>query len=351
MTFFNYLRDQFRLILLWCLFIIMTAFILWLTPDVSLNLNSLFYIFILGLLLLFTYLTLDFQRKKNWWEQLETSASELADTPKLNHARSKEEHLYQEYFNELQLEQANLLNQVTLQSNEQKDYIDSWVHEIKVPLASLHLIGESIEEAISEKRYTQLRSNLRKIDEYVEQVLYYSRLDSFSKDYFIQSHSLKKMVQQSVKQSADYFIQKNIHFSLEGDDHLVLTDEKWLQFILNQLLSNALKYTDTRGDITISLSKNERGVWLTLADSGIGIPREDLGRIFDKGFTGKNGRNEETNSTGLGLFLAKSLAEKLGHHLYVESTLGEGTSFQLLFPNLTYFSEENEDFMLHKKSY
>ena len=347
MTFFNYLRDQLRLILLWFSFIALTGFILWLTPEVTLNLSSLLYILLIGLILLFTFLGFDFSRRKKWWLQLEIDNDSFVETPKITDASSNEELLYQEYFNELQTEQVALLNEVKLQSGEQKDYIDSWVHEIKVPLASLNLITDSIEDDLSEKRYNQLRKNLKRIDDYVEQVLYYSRLDSFSKDYLIKSYSLKSIVQQTVRESADYFIQKNIKFHLEGDDQTVLTDEKWLQFILNQLLNNALKYTETGGEVTISLSKNERGTWLTVADTGIGIPPEDLSRIFNKGFTGKNGRNEETNSTGLGLYLAKSLTEKLGHHLYVESFEGKGTSFQLLFPHLNYYADNNETFMLH----
>lgn len=346
MTFFNYLRDQYRLIFLWIVFIALTGFIFWLTPDVHFNLESLMYISLLGLLLLFTFLSYDFNLRKKWWLQLEVDQNEFIETPKLINARSHEERAYQDYFNELQAEHFSLLNDVKSLSNEQKDYIDSWVHEIKVPLASLNLVTETIENDLSEKRYNQLRSNLKRIDDYVEQVLYYSRLDSFSKDYLIQSYSLKNIVQQTVKQSADYFIQKNIRFVLEGKDEQVLTDEKWLHFILNQLLSNALKYTDMGGEVHISISKNELGTWLSLTDTGIGIPSEDLTRIFNKGFTGKNGRNDATNSTGLGLYLAKTLTEKLGHKLYVESQVDQGTTFNILFPHLSYYADNEETFML-----
>lgn len=346
MTFTNYLRDQFRLILLWISLISLTGFILWLTPEVKFNLPSLVYIALLGFILVFIFLSLDYTRKKKFWQQMEVNSNQYVETPNLMDARSHEEILYQDYFNEMHREHFLLLNDVKQQSQEQKDYIDSWVHEIKVPLASLNLISETIEDDISEKRFNQLRNNLKRMDDYVEQVLYYSRLDSFSKDYLIKSYSLKKMVQQTVRKSADYFIQNNIKFSLEGEDFAVLTDEKWLEFILNQLINNGIKYTDSGGSLNVSLSKNDRGVWLTLTDTGIGIPQEDLQRIFDKGFTGKNGRNEETNSTGLGLYLAKSLAEKLGHHLYVESQLGKGTSFQILFPHLNYYSETEESFMI-----
>lgn len=346
MTFLKYLRDSLRLIFLWFVFVGLTGFILWLTPEVQINFPSLIYILLIGLILLFTFLAFDFSRRNKWWQQLELDSDAFVETPRLTSARSNEEQLYQDYFNELQSEQHALLNNVKSQSNEQKDYIDSWVHEIKVPLASLNLISESIEDDLSERRYNQLRSNLKRIDDYVEQVLYYSRLDSFSKDYLIKSYSLKNIVQHTVKESADYFIQKNIRLTIEGEDQSVLTDEKWLQFILNQLINNALKYTDTGGQVTISFSKNERGTWLTISDTGIGIQPEDLGRIFNKGFTGNNGRNEETNSTGLGLYLAKSLTEKLGHHLYVESYVGKGTSFQLLFPHLNYYADSNENFMI-----
>ncbi|MGL4644968.1 MAG: sensor histidine kinase, partial [Vagococcus fluvialis] len=233
------------MILLWFIFVGLTSFILWLTPEVNFNLPSLLYILLIGILLLLAFLGFDFNRRKKWWLQLEVDRNDLVETPRLTDARSNEEILYQDYFNELQSEQFALLNEVRSLSNEQKDYIDSWVHEIKVPLASLKLISENIEDDVSEKRYNQLRNNLKRIDDYVDQVLYYSRLDSFSKDYLIKSYSLKKIVQQTVKQSADYFIQKNIRFSLVGDDHHVLTDEKWLVFILNQLISNALKYSDS----------------------------------------------------------------------------------------------------------
>lgn len=346
MPFINYLQDQIRLIILWISFIVLTGFILWLTPEVHFNLSSLSYIFLIGLVLLIFYLSFDYNKKKNWWQQLEIDGEQAVDTPTLDAASTQEELIYQEYFNEINREHFLLLNQVKQQTEEQKDYINSWVHEIKIPLASLNLIAESLEDDISEKRSNQLRSNLKRMDDYVEQVLYYSRLDSFSKDYLINSHSLKKLVQLTVKQSADYFIQNNLRLTLVGDDYSVLTDEKWLQFILNQLINNAIKYTPHGGEITLTFSKNERGIWLTISDNGIGIPNEDLQRIFDKGFTGKNGRNEEAKSTGLGLYLAKSLAEKLGHHLYVESYVGKGTSFKLLFPHLSYYADKEEEFML-----
>lgn len=347
MTFYKFLRDQSRMIVMWLCLMVMILFILWLTPDVSLNISALLYITLLGLIFLGIYLFSDYHRKKAWWQQLDIFSKEYTDTPMLTQAHSNEEQLYQDYLNQLIQEHFVEINSDKQQNQEQKDYIDSWVHEIKVPLASLNLITDAIEDDLSEKRYNQLRENLKKIDDYVEQVLYYSRLDSFSKDYLIKSYSLKKIVQGTIRESADDFIQNKLSFSLEGEDISVLTDEKWLHFILKQLVGNAIKYTPQGGQITITLSKNERGTWLTLTDTGIGIPSEDLQRIFDKGFTGKNGRNEQNKSTGLGLYLAKSLTQKLGQQLYVESLEGKGSSFSILFPHLNYYAETEEDFMLN----
>lgn len=343
MTFLYYLKDQLRLILLWFVFIFLTAFILWLTPNVSLNSRSLIYICFLGFLLLMIHLVFEYVRKKKWWACLEKNHTAAHITPKLDSADTQEELLYQNYFNELHQEHFILMNEIKKHAQEQKDYIDSWVHEIKIPLSSLNLISEVIEDDISEKRFNQLTDNLQRIDDYVEQVMYYSRLDDFSKDYLIHSYSLKKVVQKTVKQHANQFIKKGIRFSMTGDDYFILTDEKWLQFILNQLISNAVKYTPDGGSISVHLKKNSLGVWLSITDTGIGVPFEDIQRVFDKGFTGNNGRNEEVNSTGLGLYLAKNLTEKLGHQMYVVSVVDEGTTFQILFPHLNYYSDGSDE--------
>jgi len=164
-------------------------------------------------------------------------------------------------------------------------------------------------------------------------------LDSFSRDYLIQEYSLKEIVQSVIRTQGNYFIQKNLRFSIEGNDQMILTDAKWVAFIFKQLVSNAIKYTPSGGEIVVTLSRTKEGAWLSLKDTGIGIPEEDQRRIFDKGFTGENGRMSEQHSTGLGLYLAKSLADKLGHQLMMKSVEGEGTTMKLLFPFLSYFNE------------
>lgn len=209
-----------------------------------------------------------------------------------------------------------------------------------MPLAASELLVRSIEFDIDDQKYTLLENELAKIDEYVEQVLYYARLDSFSRDYLIQEYELKSIIQPVIRSQANYFIQKNLRYEIIGEDQRVLTDAKWVAFIFKQILSNAIKYTPDHREIIISIEKNQQGISLAIKDSGIGIPKEDLSRIFDKGFTGSNGRLSKTHSTGLGLYLAKSLAEKLGIQLLAESIVGEGTTMTLFFPILNFYNEK-----------
>ena len=227
----------------------------------------------------------------------------------LNTAEKEEELLVQTYINGLLQEHQQTMQQAINNQQDQKDYIDSWVHEIKVPLAAITLLVQSVEDDIPEKKYYLLENELGKI------------------------------VQSVVRTQANYFIQKRLQFSIEGEDEAVLTDRKWVIFIFRQLLSNAVKYTPEGGTITVLISKNKQGVYLSLKDSGIGIPTQDQRRIFDKGFTGENGRKSEQHSTGLGLYLAHSLAKKLGHDLTVESTEGQGTTMTLFLPSISYYYE------------
>lgn len=339
MTIYKYLKDHWLLLIGWLFFIGVTCFILWLSPDMVVNLSVIGYLVLLQGLFLLLFLVIDYSLKKRWWCSLDSSEHPPSLQHYLGEASKEEEKLAQNYINGLLVEHQQVMQQAINNQQDQKDYIDSWVHEIKVPLAAVNLILQSIEDDIPEQKYYLVENELSKIDEYVEQVLYYARLDSFSRDYLIQEYSLKDIVQSVIRTQGNYFIQKNLRFSIEGDDQMILTDAKWVAFIFKQLVSNAIKYTPAGGEITVTFSRTKEGAWLFLKDTGIGIPKEDQHRIFDKGFTGENGRTSEQHSTGLGLYLAKSLADKLGHQLMMESVEGEGTTMKLLFPFLSYFNE------------
>ncbi|MGC6767320.1 two-component system sensor histidine kinase SapS [Enterococcus sp. LJL128] len=339
MTARKYLKDHWLFLIGWLLFIGVTCLILWLTPSVKLSTASISYLILLEFLVLVVVLAIDYLVRRRWWKKLDITDPSQRLEEYLKDASREDERLQQEYINSILTEHQKVMEQVIDNQQEHKEYIDSWVHEIKVPLAAVNLLLDSLEDDISEETYSLLENEFLKIDEYVEQVLYYSRLDSFSKDYLIREYSAKKIVQSVIRSQAYYFIQKNIRFSIEGEDQTVLTDGKWVEFIFRQLISNAVKYTPQGGEIKVKISRSREGITLLLEDSGIGIPQNDLQRIFDKGFTGTNGRMLNQHSTGLGLYLAKKLADKLGHQLSIASVEGAGTTAEIFFPFVTYYHE------------
>lgn len=196
------------------------------------------------------------------------------------------------------------------------DYYTTWVHQIKTPIAAMKMILQGNDT----NENKELLSELFRIEQYVEMVLSYFRLDSISNDFVFGQFSLDKIIKQSVRKYASSFVRKRIGLIYDGTEKIILTDEKWLGFIIEQLLSNAIKYTD-RGNVRITIEDN----FLCISDTGIGITSSDLPRIFEKGYSGYNGR-ENTKSTGLGLFLCKKAADKLSHGIFVESKVGTGTT-------------------------
>ena len=201
------------------------------------------------------------------------------------------------------------------------EYYTTWAHQIKIPIAAMRLLLQ--EEDTPQNR--QLQSELFRIEQYTEMVLCYFRLDGHSSDFVLKKNRLDDIIRKAVRKYAPLFIQKKIRFSYEGTDCIVLTDEKWLLFILEQLLSNALKYT-AAGQITISVNPDTK--ILSVSDTGIGIAPEDLPRIFERGFTGYNG-HMNLHSTGIGLYLSKKTADKLHHRIWATSQPGVGSSFYL----------------------
>lgn len=213
-----------------------------------------------------------------------------------------------------------LTGQLQTQRRESLDYYTTWVHQIKTPIAALHMLLD--EEDTEEHRAMQ--AELFRIEQYVNLALSYIRLDSETNDFVLQGCPLDPIIREAIHKYAPQMVRKRLRLHYAPTDLTVLTDEKWLEFLLEQLLSNAVKYTN-EGCITISVTTDKK---LTIRDTGMGIAPEDLPQIFQQGFTGYNGRADK-KATGLGLYLCKRAADKLSIGISAQSAVGQGSAFTL----------------------
>lgn len=206
--------------------------------------------------------------------------------------------------------------------NDLMDYYTLWAHQIKTPIAASSLLVGEIED---KKVKNQLEQELFKIESYVNIVLQYLRLESFHEDLVLKKENLEDLVKEIVKKYAIFFIQKGLILSLHDLDQTIITDRKWFVVILEQVLSNSLKYT-SQGGIEIYFQEDT----LYIKDSGLGIQDADLLRVFERGFSGYNGRLTQ-QSSGLGLYLSKKIADELGHQISIASQVGQGTTVMISF--------------------
>lgn len=230
------------------------------------------------------------------------------------------ERQYQEIVRSMHAERQRATGELASRYTDLTDYYTTWVHQIKTPISAMRLLLQSGDD----EKSRELLYELGRIEQYVEMVLTYLRLDSDTTDYVIREHDLDDIIKQAVKKYAAQFIRRKIKLDYEETGHRVLTDEKWLLFVIEQILSNALKYT-TRGSVTVTVSPPKT---LVISDTGIGIAPEDLPRVFEKGYTGCNGHNDK-RSSGIGLFLCRRVCNNLGHGLNIESEMGKGTTVRL----------------------
>ncbi len=220
-----------------------------------------------------------------------------------------------------------ILNESTTRWKEKEcnaiDFYTTWVHQIKTPVSILRMILQKEDT----KQNRALLLEVFRIEQYIEMVLSYLRLDQTSSDFVFKQCKLDAILKSVIHKFAPQFVEKKIALSYDETNFTVLTDEKWLSFLIEQILSNALKYTKEGGKITIGMES--KGT-LAISDTGIGIAPEDLPRIFEKGFTGYNGRTDK-KATGLGLYLCKETAQKLSHEITAKSIVGKGTTISITF--------------------
>lgn len=225
------------------------------------------------------------------------------------------------------------INEYKAKTQDFKEYVELWIHEVKLPVASLTLMVHNHKEEQNKK----LLSQLTRLDNYLEQILYYVRSENAEKDYLITKVNLSKVISNVALKNKDVLLAKGIDFIVSDVDIEVLTDSKWLEFIVNQIVDNSIKYSKEKNAYIKIVAKEEKDrVDFVIYDNGIGIPETDLPRIFDKTYTGKNGRTSK-KSTGMGLYIVKKLCTKLGHKISIKSKEKEFTCVKISFLKDDYY--------------
>lgn len=233
------------------------------------------------------------------------------------------------YYRILKKANKSMLENISIIKQQQKDYkeyIESWVHEIKIPITSVKLLCENNKSDIT----TKIDEEIEEINNFVEQALFYARMDQVSNDFMIKNINLNNVIKNVLARNKKIMIQNNMKVELNNVNTNCYTDEKWLEFIINQIIQNAIKYRkEKNANIIITISENKENVILNIKDNGIGIKTSEIDRIFDKGFTGTNGRNQK-KSTGIGLYLCKRLCQEIGMEIEANSKENEFTEIKII---------------------
>ncbi|WP_406541867.1 sensor histidine kinase [Clostridium ljungdahlii] len=312
----------------------MLMFIVLSVIMLAINVNFIIIVlfFCIWFLPLISYMALEFIKYKNYYDEIDSILEKLDKKYLLPEVIKEANFIEGEKLNSiLKVVSRNMHENVKYYKDMQADYreyIETWVHEIKMPIASTKLILENNQNEVTNK----IDFQMDRIEGFVEQVLYYSRSNNVSKDYIIKQINLDNAVRNAVKRNYRDFIHKKIKLDIKDIDEIVYTDGKWVEFIINQIIGNSIKYLSNKEPMIIIYSaKKANLVMLTIEDNGVGIVDRDINRVFEKGFTGENGR-KFSKSTGMGLYLCEKLCSKLGLKISINSDINKGTKVTLIFP-------------------
>lgn len=301
-----------------------------------------FYIPIILMLFYLIGITIEYLSKRRFYQNVFHTLDELDEKYLVNELIKTPNFIEGKLLRKIleQTDKAMLekVNQYKYLQEDYKEYIELWIHEIKTPIAASKMVIENNKNTITKS----IDEELDKIEDYTEQALFYARSNTVEKDYYIKKSNLKEIVNECVKKNKNILIQEKISINVHDLEVSVNTDSKWIVFILNQLIQNSVKYRkgESHSEIEIYAKSGKENVILQIKDNGIGIKKGEITRVFEKGFTGTNGRMSNKKSTGIGLYLCKKLCDKLGVAIELNSIQGEGTEVRLVFPQGSYTSLE-----------
>ncbi len=313
----SYLKDRISHILIYSLFAFIFFIVFYLY---HLPLDTIFYATLICSVIGLILIIYDFYKYYYKHSKLVNIKNNISVTlENLPEPKTLEEKNYQDLIHTLYGEKIDLISKADKKHTDLIQYYTIWTHQIKTPLSAIDFLLQSKDEDI----YEDLELQIFEIEKYVDMALEYLRIDSMSQDLKLEKYSVQRIIKKAIKSHSKLFIYKGIRLNLEERDIRVITDEKWLLFVIKQILSNSLKYTDN-GQISIYLESTT----LIIEDTGIGIRKEDIPRIFERGFTGYSGRINE-KSTGLGLYLSKRILDNLGHKISILSKIDIGTKVKI----------------------
>ncbi|MGX4599446.1 ATP-binding protein [Faecalimicrobium sp. JNUCC 81] len=332
----DYLNDKIVHILM---YIALMTFILFFLFMFRVPNSLIISIVIVMLMFIISIIFYDYFRKRNFYNdfidnlnQLDKKCliTEISKRPNFIEGKIFYDSLYEidkSMYEEIEVYKNNI--------NDFKEYIEMWIHEVKLPIASTTLILHNNKPDSNKK----IKEQVNKIENYVEQVLYFVRSENSEKDYLIKSCNLEQIINSVIRKNKDSLLLKHISIEISNVDKIILSDSKWIEFIINQIVSNSIKYSkEENAKIKFNTKTFGDIIALEIKDNGIGISEKDISKVFDKSFTGENGR-KIANSTGMGLYLSKKLCNKLGHNIQIESNKDCFTKVSIYFKDNKYYSD------------
>lgn len=296
-------------------------------------------IYYLDVILIFIYILAFIIKYGLWKERFSGLYEIIEENNDINvndiDRQSLEEEIMAYIINKKDNNYSQVLYMKDTQIKDMEEYISKWVHEIKLPISAISMILERIDDV---EISNEIKNETEKINFLVNSVMYGSRATAAAEDIFISEVRLKDILKQAIKNNAFMLIRNNIEIKLENLEYYIFTDKKWVLYVLDQLINNSIKYSKENAEIQFYGEESDKYICLNIRDNGIGIAEEDIGRIFNKGFTGTNGRNTRYKSTGMGLYFSKKILDKLGNSFEVYSVKNEYTLFKIKFNKISDFT-------------
>ena len=329
MSFKDYLKSKVGTISLNIIaLIVLTIFLLSIGNEVQ----PIMLIVFLWIVILFIYIFISYRKRKGYFKLIERSVSNIDKRYLISEVLEVPPFIEAEpYYYLLKKSSKSMreeINKERLRLKEYKEYIEQWIHEVKTPISLIKLIEENNRTTTS----SAILMQLEEIDRYVDQALFYARSEEVDKDYLVKEISLDHCINNVITRNKQGFILNNIDIDIYNIDKTVYCDSKWLEFILNQIIVNAIKYRNNKNPkVKVYVIDIKNGIKLVVEDNGIGIPGDEIERVFQKGFTGNIGRLN-SKSTGIGLYLCKKLCDKLALLIDIESEINNYTKVIITFP-------------------